>query len=453
MNERAWHQLLQAIEDGLVVPVIGPEVLVSGEHNVFLQAQIAQKLLEFHDCELNESPISPFGELNEVVTQLKQNCDLQDLYADIHDVIVELTAKNDAVIPEPIRQIAAISSFQLFVTLTPDNLLSRCLRERCAVNEIIYSPYLPTSEGSDLPNDWLSRQGEVQLLYLFGKSRPAPMFAIHEEDFLEYIHNIIARGSHVPVKFLDELQQRRLLLIGCNFPEWLSRFFLRLTNKGRLSDRQRKREWLIEEISLDKSLVYFLESYSKRTEVLSDISPTAFIAELHQRWLARNSKSKQTTSVQDEIVPRGTMFFISYCRATDLPAAEKLFESLKSHGVASNEIWFDRTAIEPGQNFHDRILEGIRTCRYFVPLISHSADTLDEKFFRREWNEAINREKSIQGRIFVVPVIVDQAYEPQAYNRVPYGWKDNLDFGHAPTGLPDERTNAVLKTLVRSMRE
>ena len=88
---------------------------------------------------------------------------------------------------------------------------------RCATNEIIYSPYLPTSEGTDLPKDWLSRQGEVQLLYLFGKSRSAPMFAIHDEDYLEYVHNIIARGSHVPIKFLDELQQRSLLLIGCKF--------------------------------------------------------------------------------------------------------------------------------------------------------------------------------------------------------------------------------------------
>src|SRR5690606_32719572 len=100
--------------------------------------------------------------------------------------------------------------------------------------------------------------------------------------------NIIARGSHVPVRFLAELQQRNLLLIGCNFPAWLSRFFLRLTNQQRLSDTQRKREWLVEALQAEEELIYFLKSYSAGTEILSDISPTVFIAELHQRWLTRH---------------------------------------------------------------------------------------------------------------------------------------------------------------------
>ena len=451
MNERRWDRLLDSIDGGMVVPVLGSQVL-TGESGDSLQRRIAQRLLSFYD-EPDDSPLTPFYELNEVVTRLKDKHNLQDLYADIHDVIEQLASAKDSNIPEPIRKIAAISSFRLFVTLTPDDLLARCLRARCATNEIIYSPYLPTSEGSDLPNDWLSRQGEVQLLYLFGKSRPAPMFAIHDEDFLEYVHNIIARGSHVPLKFLDELQQRNLLLIGCNFPEWLSRFFLRLTNKGRLSEVQRKREWLIDEKSQDKGLICFLESFSGETKILSDISPATFVAELHQRWLARHNDPEQIPSSNNKNVPRGVLFFVSYCRATDLPAAEKLFESLKSHGVTSTEIWFDRTAIEPGQDFHDRILEGIRSCRYFIPLISQSADNLDEKYFRREWNEAIDRGKSIQGRMFVVPIIVDQAYEPQGYQRVPRDWSDNLDFGHAPIGLPDERTNFLFRKLIRAERQ
>lgn len=451
MNERGWERLLNSIEDGLVVPVVGPQLLTS-DSGAALQRRIAQQILSFYD-ESDDLPLTPFYELNEVVTRLKVKHNLQDLYADIHDAIEQLTVAEDCKIPEPLRKIAAISSFRLFVTLTPDDLLARCLRARCATNEIIYSPYLPTSEGTDLPKDWLSRQGEVQLLYLFGKSRPAPMFAIHDEDFLEYVHNIIARGSHVPLKFLDELQQRSLLLIGCNFPEWLGRFFLRLTNQGRLSEAHRKREWLIDGQTLDKNLIYFLESFSGGIEIISDTSPSSFVADLHQRWLKRHSDPQQTPMSNNKNVPRSAMFFISYCRVTDLPAAEKLYEALKSHGVTSAEIWFDRTAIEPGQDFHERILKGIRSCRYFIPLISQSADRLDEKFFRREWNEAINRAKSIQGRMFVVPIIVDQAYEPQGYQRVPHDWSDNLDFGHAPLGNPDERTNFLFKKLIRAERQ
>ncbi len=453
MNERSWDRLLKSIEDGLVVPVLGPQTLIAQGSNDSFQAQVARRLLQLYDSEAGSYPLPPFHELNEAVTRLKRDHAIQDLYGDIHDAIEELTPKSEAAIPEPVKQIAAITHFRLFVTLTPDELLARGLRTRCAVNEIVHSPYLPTSEGTDLPTDWLSRQGEVYLLYLFGKSRPAPMFAIHDEDTLEYVHNIIARGSHVPVKFFAELQQRNLLLIGCNFPEWLSRFFLRLTNQRRLSDAQRKREWLIEALKPEEELIYFLKSYSEGTEILSDISPAAFIAELHQRWLARHGAVDVSVSPQAEAVPLNTLFFISYCRAPDFPAAAKLVESLKLLGVADNEIWFDKSAIEPGQDFRERILTGIRTCRYFVPLISSSADQLDEKFFRREWNEALDRSKSIQGRTFVVPTIVDQTYDPEQYQRVPREWKDALHFGHAPGGLPDEQTNALLKKLIRSERQ
>ena len=95
----------------------------------------------------------------------------------------------------------------------------------------MHSPKLQTiSEGNDLPQDWSERRGDVQLLYLLGKSSPAANFAIHDEDVLEYAHNVIARGS-VPNVFIGELQQRNLLLIGCNFPDWLSRFFLRATRQ------------------------------------------------------------------------------------------------------------------------------------------------------------------------------------------------------------------------------
>ncbi|HQU63522.1 MAG TPA: hypothetical protein PKY85_10290, partial [Nitrosomonas sp.] len=196
MDEKDWDRLLRRIEDGLVIPVIGQQVLTAPESDVSFQVRIARHLLKQYDIELNDVLLTPYHALNDAIIQIRsvQEYDLQDLYADIHEAIKQLTSGPDACIPDSLRQIAAITSFQLFITLTPDDQLLRCLRERAPVNEIIYSPYLPTSEGSDLPSDWQSHQGEVQLLYLFGKSRAGPMFAVHDEDLLEYIHNIIARG-------------------------------------------------------------------------------------------------------------------------------------------------------------------------------------------------------------------------------------------------------------------
>lgn len=453
MDEKNWDRLLRRIEDGLVIPVVGQQALTASEGDVSFQVRIARHLLKQYGIASDDTQLTPYNALNDAVIKVRsiQDYDLQDLYADIHEAITQLTTGPDACIPEPVRQIAAITSFRLFITLTPDDQLFRCLRERGTVNEIIYSPYLPTSEGSDLPSDWQSRHGEAQLLYLFGKSRAGPMFAVHDEDFLEYVHNIIARGSHVPIRFLDELQQRSLLLIGCNFPEWLCRFFLRIAKQGRLLDTQQKREWLIEDKALEKTLVYFLENYSAGTKVISDLSPAAFIKALFQRWQARNKTAAQESMLKIENVPRGAMFFVSYCRGTDSVFAEKLIEALMSQGVTTQEIWFDKNSIEPGNSLRDRILEGIQTCRYFIPLISRAADVQEEKYFRREWHEAIDRSKAIQGRTFIFPIIVDQSIKLEDYRCIPYEFKQLL-IGHAPAGQPDEQTRLALQKLVRNER-
>lgn len=457
MKEATWRRLLDRMRDGLVVPVVGPQVLVEADGRTSLQGRVAQSLLSLYEVEITE-PLPRFRELNEAVSRLvgkdRNGPLLQDLYADVHRVLDKAVQAGKCAIPDPIRQLAEIADFRLFVTLTPDDLLARGLRNRCAVNEIIHSPALPSTEETDLPGDWAKRPGEVYLLYLFGKSRPAPMFAVHDEDVLEYAYNVIARDRYVPKTFLEELQQRYLLLIGCNFPEWLSRFFLRATSPSRLSQLSTRGELLIEQLQPDESLTLFLERYSRETEILSDIPPVEFVSELHRRWVDEHGADLQPgVPHQKEMVPRGAMFFISYSRGTDLPRAELLYRELLGLGVSEGELWIDRHTIEPGQDFRQQILAGIRSCRYFVPLLSEAANDREEAFVFDEWQEANLRQKSMN-RDFIFPVIVEPDYEPERYTAKPVrdgAWTD-LDFGHAPEGVPDGRLTAKLRKLVRDAR-
>ena len=451
MTEAAWKRLIDKIRESNVVPIIGPRLLVGADGKTSLQEQVATRLLQACGMKGSDVPLPPFRELNEAVSRLKGTVDQQDLYDQVHDVIRSVTTRTDFVVPAPIRQLAQIADFRLLVTLTPDDLLSRSLRQRCAVNEIVHSPNLPTSEGRDLPRDWQARPGEAHLLYLFGKSRSAPMFAIHDEDVLEYAHNVIARGSQVPSAFLGELQQRNLLLVGCNFPDWLSRFFLRATNQKRLSENS-KRAWLIEQLLPEESLTCFLSSYSKDTEILSETSPVEFVAELHRRWSAEHGgRDREAERATNDAGPRGTMFFISYSRKSDLPRAETLYQALLRQGVTQGEVWFDRHTIEPGQDFGHRILDGVRNCRYFLPLLSHAANDREEAFVFREWKEANLREGGVN-REFIIPIIVDSDYEPDRYTARPVREWTRIDFGHAPEGLPDGRLEAKLKRMVRDAR-
>lgn len=456
MNETAWNRLIDKIDESNVVPIVGCRLLLGADGQLSLQEQIAKRLLQDYGASA-ETSLPRFRELNEAVSILRRSgAEQQDLYDYVHGAIRGVLHPPDPAprppIPKAIQQLSEISGFRLYVTLTPDDLLAQSLAEQRAVNEIVHSPNLPTSETNDLPSDWKSRSGEVQLLYLFGKSRSAPMFAIHDEDMLEYAHNVIAHGSQVPIAFLGELQQRNLLLIGCNFPDWLIRFLLRSFNKKRLSEKDR-RAWLIEPLRPEESLTVFLQSYSKETELLSQDSPEDFVAALHSRWMTTHGRDGADLPPDEKSPPRGVMFFISYSRTTDSAEAVSMCGALQKLGVTDGEIWFDRRTIEPGADYQRRILDGIQGCTYFLPLVSKGVDDRHRGFVFREWEEASNLLPEMN-REFVLPVIVDPEYNPEAYSPRPvWEWRQRkIDFGHAPGGAPDARLEAKLKALIRDAR-
>jgi hypothetical protein len=71
----------------------------------------------------------------------------------------------------------------------------------------------------------------------------------------------------------------------------------------------------------------------------------------------------------------------------------------------------------------------------------------------REWQEANDRLPELN-REFILPVIVDPDYDPDAYTALAVRpWKEkNIDFGHAPEGQPNGPLEAKLRKLVRNAR-
>ncbi len=473
MKDKDWRRLLEQMRNGLVVPVIGSRLLVDAQ-GVPLSARVAQMVIDEAELDINPKSLPPFRELNELVTRLKAQrvdpVELQALYGDVDAALRRLEAEGLEV-PTPLRQLAAITDFPLMVTVSHDGLLARALGEAGrGVNEVVHSPKLPTSEGADLPLDWQEREGVVQVLYLFGKARPTPLYAIHDEDVLEYAHNIIADGSHAPTAFLGALRDRSLLIVGCNFPDWLSRFVLRATRKGRLADPKGGREWLVEGLGQEDPFVGFLGNYSPETEALN-VDPVQFVDELYRRWVAEQKPAPATNGsagatataasvAEPAEVPASLpsadskMFFISYSRTTDLAHAQALKDALMQQlSVGADEIWFDCETLEPGDIYTQRILDGIRSCRYFVPLVSRAATGREKAFVFREWDEATQQLPEMN-RKYLLPLVVDADNRPETYQQPSVvAWRERkINFWHAPSGLPDELALKSLRELVRDAR-
>ena len=139
MNDSAWNRLIEKIHENNVVPIIGPRLLVGADGQSSLEAKVALQVLDQCRAEIeasgkkvDEPPLPPFRELNELVARLKGTVDAQDLYDYVHLAVRQATSSADFVVPTPIRQLSEIADFRLFVTLTPDDLLARSLRRRCA---------------------------------------------------------------------------------------------------------------------------------------------------------------------------------------------------------------------------------------------------------------------------------------------------------------------------------
>jgi hypothetical protein len=469
--EEFWDELLAQIDAGEIIPVVGPElltVLVDGQETLLYQV-LAERLLAkyglvgapeaIRTADATTVSLRRYHELNDAVCALvaQRGRRVQDLYRPINDqlkVLVEAPAESSL---QQLRHLASVSAFKLFVTTTPDDLLARAIdAERhggmAKTEQIVFAPKLASGTLSDLPETLSSAYTAV--CYLFGKASPSPfVFAIHE-DTLEFIHNLQINAAEGMKRLFSELRQQNLLLIGCNFADWLSRFFIRVSNTQRLADNRNKREFLIEQSSDSSgSLTLFLERFSPDTWVFPG-SAREFVAELARRWQKKHPRSApQAEEMTATVPPRlrtEETFFISYSR-TDLAAARQLFADLQK--IGADVAWFDKSDLKPGDDWSQKIRNAINGCYLFLPLVSANTETRPEGFFREEWTLANERSRRIQGRKFIVPIVVDRDYDGNAgrYQLVPESFL-STHFGHAPEGGLSDDLLKELRDLIRERR-
>jgi hypothetical protein len=431
--------------------VVGAELLTiqeEGSPTVPLYRAVADRLLKLYKLDL--LPHKHYG-LYEAVSAVAAGprVRMKDLYRQIHDILKKLIAEQKPAL-EPLRELASIHHFNLFVTTTPDDLLARTLSavRGVPVHEIPYGPLLPTDRRRDIPEAPTSRYTAV--FYIFGKADLGPFYAIHDEDALEFPYALQAGNG--PERIFSQMRSRNLLLIGCTFADWLSRFFIRLSNPDRLfSDQRTKKEYLVgEETGRGRDLIMFLERFSQDSRCYP-IEAASFVAELYRRWCERNSASEPAPEAQlAETTGTSGTIFISYS-SKDLGAAKSLFDDLQK--IGGDVAWFDKSALKPGDNWERHILGAIQKCSLFLPLISTNTEQREEGYFRVEWDEAAERSRRIAGRKFIFPIVIDPDYggDMSRYTLLPERFK-TAQYSHAPGGRMGDTLRDEIKDQLRALR-
>jgi hypothetical protein len=430
-TERLWDQLLQFIEDGLVIPVLGRDLLhVSVEgRGVDFYSYLAERLASKLDVPLADvaSPAS----LHAVIYRfLDGRGELEDVYPALRSV---MPARGELPLPEPLVKLAQIEAFRLFVSTTFDSLLAEAIdRERFGGTQktrmLAYAP----RDVQDLPCP-MAQLDRPTVFCLFGRVSPVPhSYAVTDEDTLEFMHCLQSEARR-PRMLLDELARRPLLFIGCSFADWLTRFLIRIAKSDRLWIARGKTDVVADSaVRDDANLVQFLQHFSERTRVFPG-TPVEFVNELHRRWSdhraagVRHSELPASDAPEPLDMESGAVF-VSYA-SEDLPAALAIRDALERAGV---DTWLDKSALEAGDQFEAKIKRNITNCSLFMPIISRQVLTTKRRFFRIEWAHAIEVARTVSPSIrFIVPVVIDdtsytepavpEAFRQLHWDRLPGG--------------------------------
>lgn len=454
-----WSDLLDKIEDGRVIPIIGPrliEVDWNGGSRP-LEECLARRLMQRLELEDALEPAE-----NPTLFDVVAAAHREDRQADYHSLINRLLREFGGATSGPaLAALARITDFKLYVTLGFDAQLVRVLaaERNMAVADIPHLAYAPNQQRTDLPRP-LAALEDPLVFALFGKSCPAPEFVISEEDLLEWI-TALQDPDNRPSMLFDALRTNHILFIGCDLPDWLLRFFIRITRDNRIS-LSRASETLIGPDRVDHNrLVAFLDRFSPKTLVL-DMTPRDFVLELERRLQARRNEYARDSRPEVALLPpdvRPGGVFLSY-GSQDHDAAATLYEALNRRQV---DTWFDARRLTSGARYDEVIERNIGRCGVLLVLLSAAIlerlkawrdqegfDPYKKPYFLKEWELALARRKLQPGSPAILPVRTDDLdlgdpLLPEELRK--------LTCDHAPHGQARDRLLETIKDTVRKIRK
>lgn len=281
---------------------------------------------------------------------------------------------------------------------------------------IAHSP----TELQDLPKDLKSSRDLTDadppfVYHLMGKLSATPAYAVTQEDFVEFFHSLQSE-THRPARLFDELNRQSVLILGCRFGGWLTRFLMRMSKGQRLSAGGIGDYVVDIGVSTDDNLVLFLRSFSRGTKVYRSGGVLDFVNELHQRWMELHPPDATVASgiqpSRSEHVEAGAVF-LSYA-SEDRISAEKIKKALEEAGV---DVFFDREDLQLGNDLEAKLRRSIHQCSLFVPVISRQTLAPKRRFFRVEWNLAVDEAEMASfsdEAAFLLPIVIDDIKTDEA---------------------------------------
>ena len=369
-ERRQWDNLLRAIKNGDVIPVISTDFLEEGGHT--LQDALKETSKFGADC-------TSFSELSDVVSRKYKHSD------GIYYALGDEYSKKVYHPSNLLKRLLAIRYFPFIITTSYFPVVEQVMREIWGSDRLkVYNFTL--NNKTDLQNPDDLRKPSVY--YMFGRLSSEPHgYALTDSDMLMYCKAWLSNER--PKNLSNELKDKYLLFFGSEHSDWLFRFIWYSMNQTE------------EGFSPTTGMVFRehedseLSAFLKRLDTVTKKDPESVISKIEEGLKEYDDDEKFD-------VPRNyTDVFISYSRKNPELAA-CLYEKLTSKGL---NVWYDRKALFAGDDWKKKIEEAIKTSKFFVPLITKGMydEAQDYHEYVCEWKIAVSHSQGFT-RKFILPL-------------------------------------------------
>lgn len=396
-EEKRWNDLIDAVMDGRVIPVIGPDFLVeddpdSSENINNLHQQIIDIITSAYGIESNPRSFSQLVYDKDFLYET--NSDKEAIYMLINQILTQAVEEDQLHPSATLQKLLLLRKFPFVITTSFTPIVEMAMRAAWPEKEVRVLQFR-----NDPAHDLTVGKGDIEseldmetptVYYMFGKHCDEPRYVVTDLDMMDFCRKWIAGGSNVPRVLFEAMKKRYLLVLGNNYSDWLFRF---IWYSIRPTTEMMKSSLMVND-RMDSSLMEFLI----RLQTFIEKNPNYVVTEIERRVYDRMDQLKKDKTGQQY----DTDVFISYSRR-DSDIAKKVYNALTEVGV---RVWYDSYDIPGGADWKQTFLKGVRNTRLFIPILSNNVakEYMQPHEYRDEWRLAASMASKMGGVDFIWPL-------------------------------------------------
>lgn len=402
------RNLIEQIDSRKVIPIIGTDVIKinDGHAKVPLLDVLLDRLLKKYADEgetfsFGDNCITANDKLNHIhAVAIKKYL---SFYGHVAEILEEIEPSADT---SSLDKLARIKKFRFYMNASYSSLLGASVKKHRALTSEYYKSisldiYDSPFNDVDIPQNGniyqsLRKPIVYNLFNQYDATIAQPHVIVADDDILELLHTLNQSKDKLPTLF-ELMYSSSLLFIGCSFPDWLLRFFIRMFSPGKLSGGSNGKLRTVADVLQDKNRALFISNSDLK---YFELDGNAFIDHLFDE-INKNKSTQSWIRNSNE----NSYSFISYS-TEDREAASRIFEQLDDLNC---DTYMDVNRLEYGDEITPDIEKAILNCKIFIPVVSKATHNAINKkrYHKSEWKYAIDLYNDKKADFIIIPLFID----------------------------------------------